>query len=82
MYSLDDLYQCTLQEYCDHIGTTPAKLIERKYKEIDLLQRAYDKLIAKRMDMSIALMAKAINEKIHSKRKSIARYEKWLSKGE
>ena len=79
-YSLEDLYQCSLEEFAEKMGTTVEELIERKRKKIDILQEAYDKVIEKRDRMDMALLAKAIMEKIHIERKSIARYERWLKK--
>ncbi len=76
-YTLEDLYQCSLDEYCEKMGTTPGELLDRKYRKIDILEEAYDKVIEKRKDMSFALLARAINEKIHSERKAIDRIEKW-----
>jgi len=79
-YTLEDLFQCSLEEYCDYVGTTPDELIEKKYKKIELLDRAYEKILEKRSRMDMALMAKAISEKIHSERKAISRLEKWRRK--
>ena len=79
-YTLEDLFQCSLEEYCDYVGTTPDELIEKKYKKIELLDRAYEKILEKRSRMDMALMAKAISEKIHSERKAISKLEKWRRK--
>ena len=77
-YDLDDLYQCSIDEYAEALGLTVDDLIDQKWKEIELLQKAYDKVLEKRNDMSFALLAKEINGRIHSKRKMIARLEKWM----
>ena len=79
-YTLEDLFQCSLEEYCDYVGTTPDELIEKKYKKIELLDMAYEKILEKRSRMDMALMAKAISEKIHSERKAISKLEKWRRK--
>jgi hypothetical protein len=77
-YDLSDIYQCSLEEYAEALGLTVEDLIAMKWREIDLLQEAYEKVLEKRRDMTFALLAKAISEKIHSKRKMIDRYERWL----
>ncbi len=78
-WTLDDIYQCSVEEYAEALDTTVDDLIDQKWKEIDLLQRAYDKVVEKRSDMSYALLAKEINGRIHSKRKKIERFSRWVN---
>jgi len=77
-YDLNDIYGVDIGTYCDRLGTTPEKLIEDKYTEIEMLQENYDRLLERRRDMSIALLCSHINGVIHSKQKKIARIEKWM----
>ncbi len=79
-YSNDDLYGCSFEDYCKGLGTTPDAHIERLWKEIDLLQANYDRLLEQRGRMDIAMLCRAINEKIHTKRKTIAKLTKWRNK--
>ena len=77
-YTLEDIYQCTLDEFAEKMGTSIDALIARKWKKIDILQAAYVSVVEGRGDLSKAMLAKAISEKIHKERRSIERYERWL----
>ena len=79
-YTLDELYQCSLEEYAAHLGKSVDDLIEEKWREIELLQQAYDKLIERRQNMAFALLAKEIKGKEHSKRKTLEKFLKWRKK--
>lgn len=76
-YSMDEIYQCDIDEYAEALGITVDDLIDMKYKEIELLQRAYDKLYER--GRSDVYLMRRINGEIHSKRKKLSRLEKWRS---
>ena len=80
-YDMNDIYGIDIGTYCERLGTTPEKLVEDKYTEIDILQENYDKLIERRNDMSVALLCRHINGVIHSKQKKIARIKNWIKHG-
>jgi len=80
-YDLNDIYGVDVGAYCKRLGTTPEKLIEDKYSEIEMLQENYDRLMDRRNDMSIAILCSHISGVIHSKRKKIARIEEWIKHG-
>ena len=70
----------SLDDYCEAIGRTPEQLIEEKWREIEYLQKRYDKLIDHRKDMEWQMLCKEIKGVEHSKRKMLDRFERWLKK--
>ena len=79
-YSNDDLYGIDFETYCERLDTTPERHIARLWTEIDMLQENYDRLLERRGRMDIALLCKAISDRIHAKRKAIERLGKGWTK--